>query len=117
MRLQTCFCRLAETSRQNFAAVNFQCLLFLTAHQVDVELGDSEAGKLLKFLAMRFGRAHEAKTIYNFIGDELRVAAVDFAMLLVIVSTTVADKRSESGREFIRLITREQVDDVIGNQG
>ncbi len=61
-------------------------------------------------------RADQAKAIDNVVCNKLRVAAVDFAVLLIVVPATFTDVRRKRGGKFLRLVAGDQVHHVIGNQ-
>src|SRR5438094_9346961 len=62
------------------------------------------------------GRTDDTESVHNFIAHKFRVAAADFGMVEIVVRLSIAYIRGQFGRQFLRLVTRDQVDHVIGNQ-
>src|SRR4029077_8920736 len=71
--------------RQYLFPICFQRVLFVTTHQIHIELRNSNAGQLTKLFPVRLGRTDQAEAIHDLIRHEFRVIAVDFAMLLIVV--------------------------------
>jgi hypothetical protein len=84
-------------SRQYFFFVLFESVFFLAAHEIHIKLRHSHAGQLAQFFPMRLGRSNQTKSIHNVIRNEVRVAALHFTMMLVIVPTSIAHKRVNAG--------------------
>jgi hypothetical protein len=55
-------------------------VLLVAIHQVEIELGDAQAGKFGEFVSMRRGGANYAEAVDDFVRDEIAAAAVDFAV-------------------------------------
>src|SRR5438477_13190586 len=91
---------------QNLPFIVLERVLFLATHQVDVELRDSQLCQPLQLFAMRLRGTDYAEAIDHVVGNEFRIAAVDFAMLLIVVSPTSAYVGSQRGGQFFRLVAR-----------
>src|SRR5713101_4745912 len=104
-------------NRQHFLLILLQRIFLISAHKINIELSNSRASQRAKFFNVRFSRTKQAKAVCHFIRDEVTVAAVDFAMVKVIVLPAVAYIRGQSRREFLRLVARNQIDDMVRNQG
>ena len=102
--------------RQNFPLINSQRLLFFPAHQVNIELRNARPRQRLQFLPMRLRGPDQTKSIDNFIRHELRVTAIDFAMMLIVVPGSILHVGSQGGRQFFRLVARDQIHHMIRNQ-
>lgn len=76
-------------------------MLFVAIHQIEIELRDAQAGKFGKLVSMRCGGSKQAEAIDDFIRNEIAVAAVDFAVMEIIVAGTVADIGGQRGRQIL----------------
>ncbi len=72
-RSRRLFLRFQE-SRQHVAVIGFQRLLFVAAHQIDIELSHAHILESFQFLVMRLGRADQAEAVYHFVRYKVRVA-------------------------------------------
>ena len=81
--------------RQDVPAVYFQRFFFVAAHQINVELRHADPSKSLKLRAMLLDRADQAESVDDFIGDEIGVVAADFAVMKIIVLTTILHEGSQ----------------------
>src|SRR6266852_5006228 len=104
-------------NRQHFLLIPLQCIFLISAHKINIELSNSCASERAKFFNVRFSGTEQAEAVGHFIRHEVAVAAVDFAMMKVIVLPAVAYIRGQSRREFLRLVARNQIDDMVRNQG
>src|SRR5712691_9382854 len=68
-------------TRDNVAAIGIQGLLFVAAHQIDVELRHAGAAQRLEFREVRLHRPQQAKAVHDFVGDKRGVVAAHFAMM------------------------------------
>src|SRR5712692_8402656 len=94
------FCRSAVV-RQNFTSINVQGLLFIAAHQINVELGDADLAQNFELLAMFLDGADQTKTVNDFVGDEISVVTADLAMVMVVILAAIADEgRQALGKLF-----------------
>lgn len=91
-------------------------MFFFAAHEVDVELGDAGLAEAVEFFTVSGDGADEAEAVHNFVGDEVGVVAADFAVMVVVVLAAILDEGSERGRKFFRLVLRNQIQDMIGNE-
>lgn len=76
-------------------------MLFVAIHQIEIELRDAQAGKFGKLVSMRRGGSKQAEAIDDFVRNEIAVAAVDFAVMEIIVAGTVADIGGQRGRQIL----------------
>lgn len=102
--------------RHHVALVNLQRLLFLPAHQINVELGNTHIRQFPQFLAMGLDRTDQAKPVHDFIRDKVCVITFDFAMVLIIMVATILHKRSQRRRQILGLVLADQVHYMIRNQ-
>src|SRR5437868_2873352 len=65
---------------------------------------------------MRLSRSEETKAISDFIGYEIRVAAVDFTVMEIIVLLFGAYVRGQSGWKFFWFVLRNKIDNMIRDQ-
>src|SRR6266853_1732917 len=77
--------KLFPKSRQDFSFINLQRLLFVAAHQVNIELGHTHRSQLLQLLTMRFHRPHQAESVYHFVGNKAGIVAAYLRMMLVVI--------------------------------
>lgn len=76
-------------------------MLFVAIHQVEIELRDAQAGKFGKLVSMRRGGSKQPEAIDDFVRNEIAVAAVDFAVMEIIVAGTVADIGGQRERQIL----------------
>src|ERR1700686_1753687 len=103
-------------NRQHFLLILFQRIFLISAHQINIELSNSRASQRTKFFNVRFSRTQQAEAVCPLNRHKVAVAAVDFAMMKVIVLPAIAYVRSQSRREFLRLVARNQIDDMVRHQ-
>src|SRR5260370_12454327 len=87
-------------SRQYILLVALQCILLISAHKINIELSNSRASQRAKFFNMRRGGTEQAEAVCHLIRHEVPIAAVDFAMMKVIVLSAVPYIRGQSRRQF-----------------
>src|ERR1035441_6941468 len=103
-------------NRQHILLISFQRIFLISAHKINVELSNSHASQRTNLFNVRFSRTKQTEAINHFIGNEIRVAAVDFTMMKVIVLPAVAYIRGQSGRKILGLVARTQIDNVVRHQ-
>ena len=99
--------------RQHFPLINLERILFLSTHQVNIELSNTRFNQFVQLLSMGFYRANQTETIHDFIRNEFRIVAAHFTVVLIIVFAAIFHIGGQSGRQLLRLVTRDQVDYVI----
>src|SRR5258708_39964245 len=99
--------------RQHILLIRLQRVLFIPAHKINIELSNSRASERANLFNMRLGGTKQTEAIRHFIRHEVAIAAVDFAMVKVIVLPAVANIRGQSRRKFLRLVARNQIDDMV----
>src|SRR5712671_6335711 len=102
--------------RQDFPSVDLQGLFLIAAHQIDVELRDADFPQRFQFLTVLFDGADKAKAVDDLIGHKISVVAADFAMVQVVVLTTIFHKRNQRRGQLFRLVFRNEVHYVIGDE-
>src|SRR6202140_4889466 len=103
-------------NRQHILLILLQRVFLISTHKINIELSNSRASQRAKFFNVRFSRTKQAKAVCHLIRHKVAVAAVDFAMMKVIVLPAIAYVRSQSRREFLRLVARNQIDDMVRHQ-
>src|SRR6202140_2926406 len=103
-------------NRQHFLLILLQRVFLISTHKINIELSNSRASQRAKFFNVRFSRTKQAEAVSHIIRHEVAVAAVDFAMMKIIVLSAVAYIRGQSGRKFLGLVARNQIDDMIRHQ-
>ena len=103
--------------RQHLALVTLQCLLFIPAHQINVELGHARLRRA-RAVSSRcaFSWTDQAKAIDHFVRNKFRVVAAHLAMVLIIVVAAILHKRSQRGRQIFRLVLPDQIHHVVRHQ-
>jgi hypothetical protein len=91
-------------------------VLFVAVHQVEIELGDTQAGKFGEPVSKRRGRANDAEAIDDFIRNEVAVAAVDFAVMPVIVRKAGGQKAVSAGGRLSIPYFLEHIQDMVGDK-
>src|SRR6202521_2793190 len=89
-------------NRQHFLLILLQRIFLISAHKINIELSNSRAGQRAKFFNVRFSWTKQAEAVCHLIRHEVPVAAVDFAMMKVIVLSAVAYIRGQSRRASCR---------------
>src|ERR1700722_9284595 len=107
------FYKCLQELRQHIPLVNLQRLLLVAAHQINIELRDTDVGQLLQLLSVRLRRADQAETINHFVRDEIGVVAANLAVMLVIIAAAILHKRRERGRKFFRLVLTDEIHYVV----
>jgi hypothetical protein len=69
--------------------VSFERVFFITAHQINIELRHSRARERPNLFDVSFGRAKQAEAVGHFIRNEVAVAAVNLAVMQVIVFSAI----------------------------
>src|SRR6266446_4353502 len=72
-------------NRQHFLLILLQRILFISAHKINIKLSNSRASQRANLFNVRLGGTKQAKAVCHFIRHKVPVAAVDFAMVKVIV--------------------------------
>src|SRR3979490_328339 len=72
-------------NRQHFLLILLQRVFLISTHKINIELSNSRASQRVKFFNVGFSRTEQAEAVCHFIRHEVAVAAVDFAMMKVIV--------------------------------
>src|ERR1700730_14809728 len=116
LKAQLLGARCLPKNRQHFLLILLQRIFLISAHKINIELSNSRPSQRAKFFNVRFSRTKQAKAVCHLIRHEVPVAAVDFAMMKIIVLAAIAYIRSQSRREFLRLVARNQIDDMVRNQ-
>src|SRR5712671_6679410 len=81
--------------RKNFLSVDVQGLLFIAAHQVDVELRDANLPQCLELFAVLFDGADKAKAIDDLVGHKISVIAADLTVVQVVILAPVFYERNQ----------------------
>src|ERR1035438_327537 len=102
--------------RQNLPLVHFQGFFLFPTHQINIKLRDSNAAQSFQLLPMLIDRPNQTKAVNHLIANEIGIVAADFAMMKIIVLTTILHKRSQRSGQLFRLVLRNQIDNVIGHQ-
>ena len=79
--------------RQHVALINVERLLFIAAHQINVELGNAHIREFAQFVAVSLGRTNQAEAVHDFIRNKVCIVAFDLAMVLVIILAAILHKR------------------------
>src|ERR1700731_5123844 len=103
--------------RQDFVLVAIERFLFVSGHQIDVELGDPDLAQAVELLAMLVDGAEDAEAVDDFVANELGVVTADFAVMEIIVLAAVLYKGSQRGWQFFRLVFGDEGHKGIGNEG
>src|ERR1700730_5799734 len=103
-------------NRQHLLLILLQRIFLISAHKINIELSNSRASQRTNLFNVRFSRTKQAKAVCHFIRNEVPVAAVDFAMMKIIVLSGGAYIRGQSRREFFGLVARNQIDDMVRHQ-
>src|SRR6202040_2775798 len=81
--------------RQHILLILLQRIFLISAHKIDIELSYSGASQPANLFNVSFGGTKQAKPISYFIGDKVAIAAVNFAMMKIIVFSAVAYIRGQ----------------------
>src|SRR5271155_594875 len=92
--------------RQHIFLIFFQGIFLTSAHKINIELSNSSTSQRPNLFDVCLGGTEQAEAIRYFIRHEVTVAAVDFAMMKVIVLAAIAYIRGERNRKFLRFVTR-----------
>src|SRR5271154_3842204 len=102
--------------RQHILLVCLQSIFLISAHKINIELSNSRASQRVNLFDVCLGGTEQAEAIRYFIRHEVTVAAVDFAMMKVIVLAAIAYIRGERSGKLLRFVARNQIDDVVRHQ-
>src|ERR1051325_4812058 len=98
---------------QYLPPVDVERLLFISTHQVNVELGYADGRQFAQFLLVRIHIAQQAKTVYDFVGNEICVIACDLAMVLIVIMPAVLHVRSQRRGQILWLVLANEIHDVV----
>src|SRR5918992_505928 len=77
--------------RNDLATVDFELLLLVAVHEVDVELVDAGVGELPQLGDLLVGRPEHAEAVGHLVADERGVARTDLGVMVIVVPGTVRD--------------------------